>query len=97
MLFRNIQDIYELGVCADIHVRFRGIIIRIPIADSCITGIIPIAARNQDLNNVAHTHICPAFIYLIITIFELYLIYFSAYIQYHRIVSHLQILMCWIL
>ena len=37
----------ELKVCADIRIRIRRIIIRIQIPDSCIPGIIPIAARNQ--------------------------------------------------
>jgi hypothetical protein len=35
-------------VCADIRIRIRRIIIRIQIADPRITGIIPIAARNQE-------------------------------------------------
>ena len=38
----------ELKVCADIRIRIRRIIIRIQIADPRITGIIPIAARNQE-------------------------------------------------
>ena len=34
-------------MCADIRIRIRRSIIRIQIPDSCIPGIIPIAARNQ--------------------------------------------------